>query len=36
MYAASGRLITPSSIDNRQAALARALNSPACTFGQEG
>jgi len=36
LYAASGRLITPSSVENRQAALSRALNAPACNFGQEG
>lgn len=36
LYAASGRLITPSSIENRHAALSRALNAPACNFGQEG
>jgi hypothetical protein len=34
LYAASGRLITPSSVENRQAALSRALNAPACNFGQ--
>jgi len=36
LYAASGRLITPSSVENRQAVLSRALNAPACNFGQEG
>lgn len=36
LYAASGRLITPSSVENRQAALSRALNAPACNFGPGG
>jgi len=36
LYAASGRLITPSAVENRYAALSRTLNAPACTFGQEG
>ena len=35
LYAASGRLITPSAVENRQAGLSRALNAPACNFGQE-
>lgn len=30
LYAASGRLITPQSVKNREAALSRALHSPAC------
>lgn len=36
MYAASGRLITPSAVENREAALSRALNTPTCNFGQGG
>tara|TARA_R110002072_G_scaffold150788_2_gene299373 strand:- start:10398 stop:10916 length:519 start_codon:yes stop_codon:yes gene_type:complete len=30
LYAASGRLITPPSVENRTVALTRALHSPAC------
>ena len=36
LYAASGRWITPNSVENREIALTRALNSPACAFGKEG
>lgn len=36
LYAASGRLITPSAVENRHAALSRTLNAPSCNFGQEG
>lgn len=36
LYAGSGRLINPSSVENRQTALTRALNSPSCKFGTEG
>jgi hypothetical protein len=30
LYAGSGRLITPESVENRQGALSRALRNPAC------
>ena len=36
LYAGSARLIEQSPIKNRQAALTRSLNSPACNFGQGG
>ncbi len=36
LYAGSARLITPSAIENREAALMRALRSPTCNFGVEG
>jgi len=36
LYAGSARLITPNVIENREAALMRALRSPTCNFGMEG
>ncbi len=33
LYAASGRLITPRAVSDRDAALSRALHSPACDMG---
>ncbi|WP_297339522.1 hypothetical protein [Pseudophaeobacter sp.] len=36
LYAASARLITPAAVSGRDAALTRALHSPACAFSAGG
>ena len=34
LYAGSGRMITPNSVEHRETALMRALNNPACSFSE--
>ncbi len=36
LYAASARLVTPQSVQNRETALTRALRSPSCAYRRQG